>query len=478
MMNCKNILLFMFILTFSFACDDELELNPVSSITIDNFYNNEKDAESAVNSIYSMLTNHHLYNQYHETIQSQGTDDSDWGNGRNTSNIGKNEMDKFLFTPSSDLIYEYWIASYRVINTANTVVENVAPMEIEDEKKNQYIGEAKFLRGLIYFNLVRLYGGVPLSTKSTTTLDGLQIPRASKEKVYEFIIDDLKDAKEMLPIGYSGKDIGRATKGAAMTLLTNVYLTLGQYQNGINEAQEVEDLGVYSLMDQYAEIFYPENENGPESIFEIQYMITPEGGLGSSYAGFMAPPSKGGWGDNPVTEDLYNAYPEGDLRRDVNIFHDLSASSTIKEPFYVNKYQERGPEIGDNGDNYIVTRYADLLLMKAEAINAISAGDPEAYEAFNKVRRRAYGLPVNLESPFDLQQGLTQEQFLDSILVERRRELAFEGHRRFDLLRTNKLIETMEAHDPDLVIQEKHLLFPIPQTERFSNPNLSQNTGW
>lgn len=476
----KSIKLF-FLLAVSawfFSCTDQLEVEPISSITVENFYNNSDDAKSAVNSIYSMLTSHHLYNQYNETMQSQGTDDSDWGNGRNTSNSGKNEMDKFLYTPATELLYEYWVASYKVINTANTVVEKVGPMDIDQEMKDQFIGEAKFLRGLIYFNLVRLWGDVPLSTKSTTTLDGLQIPRSPATEIYDFIIDDFLAAKSLLPLTYASTEKGRATKGAAMTMLCNVYLALERYQEAANEAQAVTDLGIYSLMDQYSDIFATENENGPESIFEIQYMITPEGGLGSSYAGFMAPSSKGGYGDNPVTKNLYDVYPQGDLRRDVNIYQDLTAPASIKEPFYVNKYDERGPEVGDNGDNYIITRYADLLLMHAEALNALNENDNNAYNLFNQVRRRAYGLPTSLESSIDLQLGLTQEQFLDSVLLERRKELAFEGHRRFDLLRTGKLVEAINASNPDILVEEKHLLFPIPQTERLVNPNLTQNLGW
>jgi hypothetical protein len=477
-MGNKNLLLTFMITACLFSCTDQLEIEPISSIVVENFYNNAADAEAAVNSIYSMLTNHHLYNQYNETMQSQGTDDAEWGKGRNTSNTGKNEMDKFLFTPASNILYEYWVASYKVVNTANTVIEKVSMMEIDQANKDQFVGEAKFLRGLIYFNLVRLYGDVPLSTKSTTSLDGLQIPRTPAPDIYDFIVNDFKDAKALLPMSYPGTDLGRATKGAAMTLLCKVYLTLEMYQEVATEAQEITNLGIYSLMDQYAEIFTAANENGPESIFEVQYMITPEGGLGSSYAGFMAPPSRGGYGDNPVTKNLYDTYNAGDLRRDVNIFMDLTAPSSVKEPFYVNKYDERGPVVGDNGDNYIITRYADVLLMHAEALSALNPTDEKAYELINQIRRRASGLPLSLDSEFDMEAGLTQEQFLDSVLVERRKEFAFEGHRRFDLLRTGKLIEAMAISNPELLVEEKHLLFPIPQTERLANPELTQNPGW
>lgn len=468
----------MVIAAFSFSCGDFLELNPKSSIVVENFYQNEADAQAAVNAVYSMLTSHHLYNQYNEVVQSQGTDDCEWGKGRTTSNAGKNELDKFLYTSSSTLIYDYWVASYKVINAANLVMVNVGGMNLEENVKNQFIGEAQFLRGLIYFNMVRLFGDVPLVTAPTTTLQGLEVARTPKEDVYNIIIKDFEEASLKLPLKYSGSDIGRATQGAALALLCKVNLTLEKYAEVKSTAELITALKQYSLTNQYEDIFATDMENGKESIFEIQYMIADEGALGSSYAGFMAPPSQGGYGDNPVSENHYDIYRNGDLRQAVNVLFDKGAAASILEPYYVNKYQERGTNVEENGDNYIITRYADVLLMQAEAVNALNTNDSEAYKLLNKVRRRAYGLPIDIASSIDLQSGLSQEQFLDTILLERRKEFAFEGHRRFDLLRTNKLIDAMQIASPELTVTEKHKLFPIPHTERLANPNLSQNIGW
>jgi len=475
----KKILTLSIISILLVSCgNDFLELNPVSSIVVENYYKSETEAQNAVNAVYSQLTHHHLYNQYNEVIQSQGTDDCEWGKGRTTSNAAKNELDKYLYTSSSTLIYDYWVASYKVINAANSVVVKVGEMDFEQTKKNQFVGEAQFLRGLIYFNLVRLFGDIPLVTKPTTSLEGLQVPRTATSQVYDFIIQDLTDASNKLPLSYSGKNVGRATNGAALAMLCKVYLSLEQYGNVRATADLIIAQKQYSLMNQYADIFATENENGKESIFEVQYMISDEGALGSSYAGFMAPPSQGGYGDNPVTKNLYDIYGGGDLRRDVNILWDKGAAASILEPYYVNKYDERGPDVEENGDNYIITRYADVLLMQAEAINALDVNDAEAYDLLNAIRRRGYGLPTNIESSHDLQKGLTKEAFLDSLLLERRKEFAFEGHRRFDLLRTGKLIEAMQIARPELAIEDKHLLFPLPHTERLSNPQLSQNNGW
>ena len=471
-------ILFITLLATTISCSDFLELTPISSIVVENYYQTEADAENAVNAVYSMLISHHLYNQYNEVIQSQGTDDCEWGKGRTTTNPGKNELDKFLYTSSSTVIHEYWVASYKVINAANSVIVKVANMDIDSDKKKQFIGEAQFLRALIYFNMVRLFGDVPLVTAPTTSLQGLEIAREPAEMVYDAIINDFTEASEKLPLSYGSIDLGRATKGAALTLLCKVYLTLERYVDVKTNAELASILGGYSLENQYADIFTTENENGQESIFEIQYMITEEGSLGSSYAGFMAPPTQGGYGDNPVTKNLYDIYNTGDFRREVNIFHDLGAASFILEPYYVNKYDERGPNVVENGDNYIIARYADLLLMHAEAINALDASDSKAYDLFNQVRRRAYGLPYLIKSDYDLQEGLSQEEFLDSILLERRKEFAFEGQRRFDLLRTGKLIEAMQLADPSLPVRPKHLLFPIPQIELLTNLKLIQNENW
>ncbi len=474
----KKIILYSVVVFSLLSCEDLLELTPKSNIVVENFYKNESDAQVAVNAVYSMLLSHHLYNQYNEVIQSQGTDDCEWGKGRTTINPGKNEMDKFIYSSASTLIYDYWVSSYKVINAANSVIIKVGEMDLTQEKKDQFVGEAQFLRGLIYFNLVRLFGDIPLVVNPTITLEGLEVTREPANIIYDAILKDFDDAANKLPFSYSGSNIGRATMGAALALKCKVYLTLNLYSDVVVTAELITAYKQYSLMNQYEEIFATENENGIESIFEIQYMISDEGSLGSSYAGFMAPPSQGGYGDNPVTKQMYDIYGEGDFRRDVNILKDDGAAASILEPYYVNKYDERGVLVTENGDNYIIIRYADVLLMEAEALIAIDENNDKAYELFNQIRRRAHGLPINLESEHDLMRGLTQEQFVDNILLERRKEFAFEGHRRFDLLRTGKLIEAMQVANPELTVMEKHLLFPIPQTERLANPNLSQNAGW
>ena len=486
---------FLFIITFFTAITAlqscvKLDQVPDGTNTTGNLFQNQKDAEAAVNGMYNALQQQTLYNQFNENIQSQGTDDAEWGYGRNTNNIDKLAMDKFTYSPTTNLVYQYWIALYQNINRANIVLKFVSAMDIDQEKKNQYLGEAHFIRGLMYFTLVRLYGGVPLRTQPTENLDNLQAARAAEDEVYAQVETDFLAAKELLPETYTDPDVGRATKGAAMAMLTKYYLTRQQWQQVVDETQAIDELGLYSLWPTYEEVFKLENENKVESIFEIQFRSLGSTGNqnGSTYAGFFKPtanviPPKegefGGYGDNPVTENHYKAYPPGDLRRDINVLYVPTAPTSISYPYYVHKYQDPNAfNVNDGGNNYYIARYADILLMRAEALHELTAGHAEAYALFNRVRRRAFGVSLDAPSPHDLPTGLSQEQFRDSLLHERRLEFAFEGQRRFDLLRMGKLKVAMQAQDPTILVADRHLLLPIPQDEIIVNPLLAQNPGY
>ena len=462
---------------------------PEGIYTTGNFYKTEADALSAVNAVYSGMTSPYLYNQFMEVIQSQGTDDCEWGFGRNTSNTDKTALDKFTYDAGTNLFFQFWSNSYLVINRANAAVENIGAMtSISDEKKQRFQAEARFVRGLMYFNLVRLFGGVPLQLAPTTSLTNLAIKRATAEEVYAQIISDFQSGADHLPADYDAGNAGRATSGAAMAMLTKVYLTQKEYAKAAEEARKVMALGHYALWPSYQDVFLIANENKTESIFEVQF-LSGSGNIPSSYAGYYRPsfdkrPGFGGNGDDPVTKNHYDAYPEGDLRRDVNVIKypytgDPKAPATIKNPYYVAKFKDPAAlNVNDGGNNYYIVRYADVLLMFAEAQYLASPGSTEALEAFNQVRRRAYGLPLNTPSVKDLPGGLSAAAFQDSVLNERRLEFAFEGQRRFDLLRTGKLKQAVNAQDPTITVRESDNLFPIPSQEMDTNPLLEQNPGF
>jgi hypothetical protein len=474
-----------------------MDLVPASNLSPENFFNSENDAVAAVYGVYSVFPGNDIYNQFWEVLQSQGTDDAEWSGGRTTTNLDKNALDKFQHDANTNLVYSVWNQLYSAINRANFAIENIGRMSediISAQSKAQLTGEAKFLRALAYYNLVQAYGGVPLVLTETVSLDNLEVARNSVDECYTQIIEDLKAAESVLPgiNNLPDRYKGRATKGSAAGLLASTYLIRGDYQNVVNKTGEIMQMG-YSLWENYADNFNLDNENGKESLYEIQYMRNTPGVTGSNYNGYYRPPfvNINGWtgyGDDPVTRNHYECYEEGDLRRDVNTRlytreEYPNISPNYEFPCYVNKFIDLSPlAVRSSGseNNYPIIRYSEILLMRAEALNVINPSDPEAYENLNIIRRRAFGKPLNEASDIDIRPGLSKDDFLDIILLERRREFAFEGKRRFDLLRTGKLKEAMMKQNPSIasVIGEKHNLLPIPVSELDANKLLEQNPGW
>jgi starch-binding outer membrane protein, SusD/RagB family len=464
-----------------FSSCNVLDVEPESSFSPSNFYKNADDAKASVGAVYDPMNSNNMYNQVMWIIQDQSTDDAEWGGGRSTANQAKNDLDKYTFTPATSTFYSIWSTSYTGINRANASIERIPAIEMDAELKARLIGEAKFMRAFYYFTLVRLFGGVPLTLTETQSLNNLELPRATAEEVYTLIIADFTDAETVLPVSYTGADKGRATKGAAKAFLAKVHLTREAWALAAAKAKEVIDLGAgYDLWTNFEEAFLIANENGKESVFEIQ-ALGGGFGEGSFMQGYMRPPfdrvnGVAGFGDDPVTKNLYDAYKPTDKRRDVTLKL-YSASTTpaapasVAFPCYVGKYKDPGATSNNEGsNNFQIIRYADVLLMYAEALNEQGENNPEAFAAINKIRDRA-GLD-------DLVPPLTKEQFRDSVLLERRLELAFEGHRRYDLVRTRRLIDAVKAQNPSIAIQPHHLLLPIPQTERDVNTILGQNDGY
>lgn len=453
-----------------------LDQTSESSFTPDNFYKNADDARAAVNAVYDPLKTANLYDQAMWVLQDQATDDAEWGGGRSTANQAKNDLDKYTFTPATSTFQSVWTTAYQGINRANTVQDRVPAIPMDTALKSRLLAEARFMRGFYYFTLVRLFGGVPLILKETTSLDNLAIPRATAEEVYTQIIADFTAAESVLPLSYTGADAGRATKGAAKAFLAKVYLTRQDWPAAAAKSKEVIDLAVYNIWDNFKDVFALSNKNGKEAIFEVQAV---GGGLGegSFMQGYMRPNFDrvngiAGFGDDPVTANLYNTYQPTDKRRDISIrlysaTTTPAAPASITFPAYVYKYLDPSATAnGEGSNNFPIMRYADVLLMYAEALNEQAAGNSEAYSAVNRIRTRA-GLTAL--------DNLTQDQFRDSVLLERRLELAFEGHRWYDLVRTKKLITAMKAQNSGITVDEKHYLYPIPQTEIDVNSNLKQN---
>jgi hypothetical protein len=366
-------------------------------------------------------------------------------------------------------------------------------MDINESLKNRILGEAHFLRAHYYFILVRLFGDVPLITEPQTPEGDLRPARNPKAQVYELIINDLKDAVTMLPARetYSGADVGRASKGAAAGMLAKVYLTLGDYAQTVDLCRQVTAMG-YELNGNYSDNFNPGTKNSKESLFEVQfygktsYSFWNNENQASWVSTFTGPRNSdfvgGGYGWNQPTTEFFNQYEANDNRKDKTVLYVGGPAFDGKEykaSYSVTGYNLRkflvpksiSPDYDTNPADWVVLRYADVLLMEAEALVELNRLD-EALVPLNKVRSRA-GLA-------SISTGLTQAQLREKVRKERRMELAFEGQTWFDIIRydNGQYAQAFFNSIGKTNFTTKHLLLPIPQKEIDSNPNLTQNAGY
>ncbi|MCF8227027.1 MAG: RagB/SusD family nutrient uptake outer membrane protein [Bacteroidales bacterium] len=475
-----------------FSCsEDFLDKAPLDTINTSNFFQTEADAIAAVNGAYQPLQWPKLYNMRMWTsdimagnsiVGAGGGDD-----GRETI-----DMANFVTTTDNTGVLDLFRGPPPGILRCNVVLQKVPDMDIDEDIKNRTLGEAHFLRGLYYFILVRYFGNVPLILEPQAPGDDLRPSRTDKALVYEQIIKDLEEAKELLPekSTYSSNDLGRASKGSAAGLLAKVYLTLGEWEEVVTLANEVTALG-YALNPNYGDNFDVQNKNSLESLFEIQYVSDAGEDFWSNenqsswLSTFTGPRNSdmvaGGWGWNQPLQEFVDAYEPGDKRKDVTILYDgcpqfdgmdydpgYSTTGYNLRKFLVTKSVTATSD--NSPQNFPVLRYADVQLMKAEALNNLDRTS-EAEAPLNEVRARAGLAAVS---------GLSQSEFKEVVLHERRIELAFEGQRWFDLIRVDGGQWGLDfLHSIGRVnATVKHLLFPIPLKEIESNPNLVQNPGY
>ncbi len=459
-----------------------LNLSPEANVDGDTFYRDEAEMRQAVNGGYNILQDlGRLHLWLYGEMRSDNTTFQ-----YNTADRGleaREFIDQFLVNATFEPISQFWQQSYQGIARSNDVLTRIDEIELDETVRNQFEGEVKFLRAYHYFNLVRQYGGVPLRlSPAESPEEAVSSGRASVEDIYQQIIADLTESADLLSgTSYGDSDKGRATEGAARTLLAKAFLTRKEYQPAIAELRKVMQLG-YRLLPNYLDNFRPEMKNGAESIFEVQY-LGAQPALASNFMYQFAPftsgsavtgdpqtPLAGASGWNIPTQDMIDSYEEGDLRKEASLSEGYrEPSGNFVEIPYISKYNHGFVERGQTDVNLPVLRYADVLLMLAECLNEQGfAGGGEAYELLNQVRSRA-GLPVKVING--------QEAFREAIFQERRVELAFENHRWYDLVRSGKAIEVMNAHGqrekqgsltiPGNAYQltENRLLLPIPQIE-------------
>ncbi|MBS0032343.1 RagB/SusD family nutrient uptake outer membrane protein [Chitinophaga sp. 22321] len=460
-----------------------VDLQPVSSITTGNFYKTPEDFKNAVNGAYNALRSGGTY----------GADSYIFGEIRSDNSIpvasgsvtDQDEFDRFYIRTTNPFINNRWSNSYSAIARCNAILGRIGTITMTDAVKNQYTGEAKFLRALFYFNLVCTFGDVPLVLKEITNPDeGYEYGRNPKAAVYAQIEKDLTEAADALPVSFTGSDVGRATKGAAKAVLGRVLLTQKKYAPAAVQLKAVIDLQQYSLVPVYADFFKVSNKNNKEAIFDVQYK---SGGVGqgNTWPNSFAPQNSGnavimfgGGGNNTPSDDLVNDYEAGDQRKAATLATSyVNASGATIPGNFVKKYFDVPTVNNDNGNNIPVIRYADVLLMYAECLNEagyVASGD--AFTYLNNIRKRA-GLN-------DLTSATVPNQaaFRLAMEHERRVEFAFENLRWYDLVRTDRAITVMngKAAQINLVnpVTTKNLVFPIPQSQiDINKTKITQNEG-
>lgn len=472
----KNIL-FLSLLTLGLtlgSCEKFLEEKPYDFLAAENFYQNEGDAVAGLNGVFNALLPQTYYGRTGWQITELPAELIRVG----SSTDERAQLSRFTFTPTNTEINSWWTNSYRMINRANDVIEKVPAISMDAVKKANIIGNARFLRAQGYFDLVRCFGDVPLVTATVKgPNDELRLPRTPLAQVYNQIIEDLQFAEancypeNQIPAG----EKGRVSKGAAAAVLAKVYITrattsvaLGtDNQNGLDACNRVISSGLYSLLPVYGDVFNPDKENGPEHIFSIQFDLPPN--TGNIIVRQFLPSQLQGLGTFTVEDSLVRSYRTTDVRRAWNISN--MAGTTTLARYYFNKFRDDKRIVNDSRCNYLITRYADILLLQSEARNNLNPNDPLKYEGYNRVRQRA-GLPQWAST-----RATTKDAFVDMLVRERGWELVQEGHRWFDLVRLGRLQERERAIF-NRTVDNKYLLFPIPQPELILNPNLTQNPGY
>ncbi len=375
------------------------------------------------------------------------------------------EINAFTEDPLNEQIDIAWSASYRVVANCNIILDRIESIEIDTAIKNRIIGEALFLRSLMYYHLAVGFGNIPLQL--TPFVPGDDLVQVDANTVYAQLVTDLGIAESNLPVSYPTSDVGRATKGAAATLLAKVLLTIGQDSDAETVLRRIISDYNYELVPNYADLWGDANENNVESIFEVQF-ISGGIGQGSTFTNDFSPSSDlqtgQGFGRNRPTDDLANAY-EPDSER----FNASMATSYVNnedetvEQNYILKYQGDPPIENDSDINFVVFRYADVLLMLAEALGE----SPESYALINQVRSRSGLDPIDAGTP-----GTFEEKLLN----ERRLELAFENHRWADLKRFGVVVEKLIEAESDVIeVGDIRNLFFIPQREMDINTDFIQN---
>lgn len=451
------------------------------------FWKTAEDAAAGVNAIYGNLRSWENTAFPAISIESMGSDDADKGSTASDASFFL-QFDQFTIDPDQGNISGFWNGQYRNINYANQVLDNVPGITMDEGLKARYLAEAKFVRAFSYFRLVRAFGGVPLRVhvpKDPNT--EYNLPRTSLAEVYAQIEKDLTEAAAVLPPSYGSADIGRATKGAALTLHAKVAMYQKKWNDVLTYTNTVMGMG-YGLLPDYEKVFRIENENSIESIFEIQCALLPNNSAASnsqySQVQGVRGITGGGWGFNVPSDNLAAAYEPGDPRRDATIiFRGETTPSgdfipaTGDNPMYNQKsyvpFSLFVPNFNEGAQqNVRMLRYSDVLLMNAEAANELN-NSTQAISSLEEVRKRARQGNAGILPKVTT---TDQTELRGAIYRERRVEFAMEFDRYFDVIRQGR---GTAVFGPKGWKAGRNEVWPIPQTEiDLSGGILTQNPGY
>ncbi len=492
------------------GCNDWLREDGPGKTELDDFFTSGQTALQAVNAAYYPLAWEYNNTYYSEWFVGDIASDDAVKGGQNLTDMADAyDIENFKTVASNTLLLDYYRAQYQGISRCNFALEYIPSLELDETMdealRDRYVGEVRFLRAYYYFRLVRMYGGVPLVDFIIDSSEGWKQPRATAEQIYTFIINELEEAERVLveKSKMTAEELGRATKGAAQAMLMKVHLYCGNYDEAKTWGEKIISSGEYSLNTNYMDNFYLSGENGPESVFEIQYAEDPTSDYGEGN-GFTRGTftviltrsrstvlcgGNAGWGFNKPTQDLYDEFEDGDPRRDYTIINptDAQIETPAQEIYLGSRYMSRKYAMQDVDGSYIALshatrapinrkeiRYSDVLLMYAEACIESDVDFNQAKDAINQVRARVGLAPI-------------AEATREALRHERRVELAMEGHRWFDLCRWGVVGDVMNAYKAKYInaegaemadfVKGKHELMPIP-SEEVRLGELTQNNGY
>lgn len=507
------------------SCKKFLDTKPVDFVSPETYYNTEADLNKALYGVYNRLIDQ-FGRLYQRGLWSYMVLSDDFF----YSNISSNNLKVMDFDASQIDLANFWASSYQAIDRANELLANINKPVMDETRRANIKGQALFLRAYYYFLLVDLYGPVPLKLTPTTSPTDTPLPRSSVADIYTQIVSDMKAAEPIVNSITTNNTNELVSQTAVQAILAKVYLTMAgaplndvsKYQDALTYSNKVINSGLHSLNPDYKQIFINESMDivePKECIWEIamygnqQGTALVAGSVGIDNGILCTDPNIGvSPGTFHIYARIYNLFNAADLRRDWAIapfvYTTSSAGVTTQTNWSATQIYDRN--IGKwrrayetltpknktyNSTNFPVIRYADVLLMKAEAENQLNGPTTAAYDAINQVRRRAFGKPLATPNALsDVPAGLDKAGFFTELQKERQRELCFEGMRKHDLVRWGIYISTMQSLIPEIAanapstwqkaaitpknVTDRNILFPIPSSEISTNPNLKQNTGW